>query len=72
MISLTRQTPAGTEAVDQFVVKEPNPNQRRKGGWLVAQNTFEVPAGAVAIQWQIRGRFRGSVEIRNPALERRN
>ena len=51
------------------VVKEPN--QRRRGGWLLAQDTFRVPAGGRLLRVHINGTFAGRIEIRNVALWRR-
>lgn len=55
--------------IDQFVVKEPN--LPRKDGWLKAQQTFDMPAGAMRLQIGIRGRFTGSVEIGETHLFRK-
>jgi len=66
VISVTRDD--GSE-LNQYVVKEPT--TRRREGWLLAQKTFELPAGARRVRFYIRGKFSGSVEIRDLALGRK-
>jgi hypothetical protein len=68
VVSLERRRADGTpEWVEQFLVKEPN-EPRREG--LLARVTADVPAGGTAVRFQVRGRFRGTVEVRRPALWR--
>lgn len=69
VIPLTRKSASGEEIVDQFIVKEPN--QPRQSGWLLAKKTFEIPANAVSIKFQIRGKFSGNVMIKDISLSRR-
>jgi predicted phosphodiesterase len=68
VVSLTRHTAKGLESLDQFVVKEPN--QQKAGGWLLGQKTFEIQAGSRDITFQIRGKFSGSVELKDMVLTR--
>lgn len=48
-----------------------NPNLRRKQGWLKAQQTFTVPAGIQTVHLHVRGRFAGTVVVRDLALIRK-
>jgi diadenosine tetraphosphatase ApaH/serine/threonine PP2A family protein phosphatase len=68
VVSLTRRSGEREEAVDQFRVKAPN--QPRADGWVLAKDTFRIPANAVLMDLQIRGRFTGAVEVRNVKLYR--
>jgi predicted phosphodiesterase len=45
-----------------------DPNLRRKAGWMKAQLSFEVPAGAEKIEVRVTGAFVGSVAVKSPAL----
>jgi len=69
VISLARQSGDTVATVDQFVVKEPN--VKRRGGWLQAKQTFDVPAGGVSLRYQVRGKFVGEVGVRDMSLVRR-
>ena len=66
VMSLTRQGEQGEETIDRFYVKEPKRNGT--SGWLRARQKFEIPARGVRIRFQIRGRFRGTVKIRELSL----
>jgi predicted phosphodiesterase len=59
---------ADGETIDQYVVKEPN--QLRKGGWLLGKQTFDIPAGVVSMSFQVRGKFKGEVTIKGLLLRR--
>ncbi len=45
-----------------------NPGRKRRDGWLSAQKTVTVPAGATSMEYEIRGRFRGAVLVNNLTL----
>ncbi len=66
---LVRDADAGPETLDQFLVKEPN--QPRKDGWLYARKSAPLPARAREIHLEIRGRFRGAVEVADLSLSTR-
>lgn len=69
VISLDKKTAGGEDHIDQFITKEPL--QARRGGWLMASKTVQkddLPAGAQSIRFEIRGRFRGTVEVKAPLL----
>lgn len=55
--------------LDQHVVKEPT--ARRREGWLLAQKTFELPAGTISVQFHLRGEFSGAAQVRDVKLEKR-
>lgn len=68
-LGLTRRND-GAETLDrEFQVKAPNPNVRR-GGWMLAKSSFELPAGATSVQLELRGQFRGDVYIKDVSLTR--
>lgn len=69
VISAQRRTPAGAERIEHLVLKEPN--EPRKEGWMLARHTFRLPAGAESIEYRMRGRFEGSVEIKGMSLKRK-
>lgn len=69
VLSLTRESESGKEVVDQFIVKEPS--QPRQGGWLLAKQTFTVPANAYSIEYQVRGKFTGEAMIKDISLQRK-
>lgn len=64
--SLIRQGKGGQETSGQFYVKEPN--QVRPDGWIRARQRFDIPAGGMVIQYYIRGRFTGTVEVKDISL----
>lgn len=68
-IETGNETPARTEVVDRFVVKEPA--FFRPDSWSLVKQTFEIPARAEAISVQIRGRFQGSASLCDLSLERK-
>jgi hypothetical protein len=68
-IETGNETPARTEVVDRFVVKEPA--FVRPDGWSLVKQTFEIPARAEAVRFQIRGRFQGSASLCDLSLERK-
>ncbi len=47
------------------------PNISRKGGWLQARRTFDVPAGTKNLQLRIRGAFTGKLLCQDPSLSRK-
>lgn len=75
VIALERRAEIGAEAppragrVEQFIVKEPT--LLRSGGWSLVKQTFEIPARAESIRFQIRGRFQGSAALCDLSLERK-
>jgi hypothetical protein len=68
VVSLTRATPRGTEELSRFYVKEPT--QARQDGWVRAKQKFIIPAHGTRIQFQIRGRFRGTVRVKDVSMTR--
>ncbi len=68
-VVLVRQTAAGPEQLEQFVVKEPL--RVRNDGWSLVQTTFDLPARADALRVQVRGRFTGSAALCELTLERK-
>lgn len=62
--ALLRASDGRREWMEHFLVKEPT--MRRAGGWEMAQKTETAPAGTVAAEFRIVGRFTGSVEITDP------
>lgn len=69
-VEVRRAATAGQAAsVVRLVSKEPN--QRRRSGWLAAQETFDLPAGAADVQVQVTGRFRGDLRVGGLSLARR-
>ena len=69
VITLRRHGQGNGRFVDQFVVKEPT--VQRKAGWQ-AKRTFTLPAESEYVEFQIRGKFTGSVSVRDISLIRRN
>jgi predicted phosphodiesterase len=47
-----------------------NPGQKRKDGW-VARKTLTMPPGATNLEYQVHGRFRGRVLLKELSLERK-
>jgi len=70
VVSLRKETDGKEETVDRFVVKEPA--IRRRGGWMEARKTFEIPANGKEVTIQFRGQFTGYVKLREISLERKN
>lgn len=70
VVSLRKDTDGTGEVVDRFVVKEPA--VKRRGGWMEARKTFEIPANGREITFQVRGRFTGTVRLRDLSLERKD
>lgn len=68
-LALTRHIDGRREQSELHVTKEPN--LRRKEDWWEAKHTFDVPANATELQFCIRGRFTGSVAVRDIRLYRR-
>jgi diadenosine tetraphosphatase ApaH/serine/threonine PP2A family protein phosphatase len=69
VVSLTRQVGGREERVEQFYVKEPN--QAKADGWQQAREKFDIPAGGTAIQLHLRGRFTGTVLVKDLILTHR-
>ena len=57
------------ETNQNFAVKEPN--IPRKNKWLLAKQTVTLPARSYSLVFQIRGKFQGTVFIRDMRFERR-
>jgi len=66
-ISIIRKTNGIEELMDPFVTKIPT--QIRQGGWVMAKQTFELPANAVSLRLHIRGTFTGDVLVKEISLE---
>ncbi len=60
-ISLTRRMGGEAERTPRFLVKEPN--MKRQGGYLLAKQTFEVPANTSHISLGMELNFKGDLEI---------
>ena len=54
--------------VDHFAGKAPN--TRRKGGWLQAKETFEIPAGGTRLTVALAGSFNGTIEVKDITMTR--
>ncbi len=54
--------------VDHFAGKPPN--MRRRGGWLLAKETFTIPAGGTRLTVALAGSFTGTVEVKDVTLTR--
>ena len=54
--------------VDHFAGKPPN--LRRKGGWLQAKETFEIPAGGTRLTVALAGSFNGTIEVKDITMTR--
>ena len=65
-VTLYREQDGATLRVENFAGKVPN--MRRAEGWMLAQETFTVPAGATAITVAIQGAFTGTFEARDLRL----
>ena len=66
-VSLVKSSGARDVAVKQYVVKEPA--QARRGGWISAKKTFDLPKGACSIEVGVYGRFKGIVSVKDISLE---
>lgn len=67
--SLRKQVDGRIVSVDPFIVKQPN--LPRRGGWLLAKQTFDIPADTVALTLEVRGSFTGQLLVKDLALVRR-
>jgi predicted phosphodiesterase len=54
--------------VDHFAGKPPN--MKRTGGWLLAKETFEIPAGGTHFTAALAGSFTGTIEVKDITLTR--
>lgn len=68
-VSVTKKTGAEDVVIEQYIVKEPV--LMRRGGWLLAKQTFDLPRGTHLVQMRVRGKFTGAVSIRNMFLQRK-
>jgi hypothetical protein len=60
----------GVERLDEhFMVKAPKPGVE---GWAQAKTSDPIPANGASVCLEIRGQFRGSVQIRDIVLEKRS
>jgi hypothetical protein len=66
-VSVVKNSGAGDVVVEQYVVKEPAMN--RRGGWIMAKHTFELPKGTHSVRVSLRGKFKGAVSVKNIILE---
>ena len=57
-------------AQSRFLVKEPN--MSRKGGFLIAKQTFDIPANATHVSLGLEARFTGSLEVSALHLEKKD
>lgn len=67
--SLARRIGEKETIVGQYAVKEPS--LARRGGWLVAKQTFDLPRGTHSIRLRVEGKFKGAVSVRGLRLERK-
>ncbi|MDD4871230.1 MAG: metallophosphoesterase family protein [Kiritimatiellae bacterium] len=67
VISVIRKNNDKEELIDPYVTKAPT--QIRQGGWVMAKQTFELPANTVSLRLHIRGTFTGEVLLKNISLE---
>jgi len=69
-VAVAGQAADGAEAaLLRNIHKEPT--LKRKGGWYVAKQTFDLPAGAESVRFELHGRFAGSVRVKDVSLVRR-
>jgi hypothetical protein len=66
-VILTGKNEKGTYTNQNFAIKEPF--LVRADGWMKVRQAFTIPAGGKTIQVQIRGRFHGTIRLKNPTLE---
>ncbi|TFH16809.1 MAG: metallophosphoesterase [Lentisphaerales bacterium] len=69
-IELSREAEGALKVDDQFIRKPPN--VRREGGWMLAKQTFVLPANSRSMRVQLVGKFRGQVEVKDLFLERKD
>lgn len=67
-ITLLRELDGTPVQVPHFGGKVPN--MPRRGGWMLAQETFAIPAGGSAMTIALHGAFEGRIEVRGFALTR--
>ena len=70
VVRLHKQVGGQVVHVDPFIVKQPS--MARRGGWLLAKQTFEVPADTVSLTFEVRSSFTGHLQIKDLSLVRRN
>ena len=68
-LCLTRNRDGEEELDRQYKVK--TPNIRRKGGWMQAKETFDVPADATSVYLEVRATFTGEIAIKDISLTKR-
>lgn len=68
-VSVVKLAGGREETVDPYLIKEPN--QSRRGGWWLAQQTFELPAGARSFRVKLVGKFQGAVRVKELSLTRK-
>ena len=68
-VSLGRRIGEKDTVVGQYAVKEPS--LARRGGWMIAKQTFDLPRGTHSIRLRVEGKFKGAVSVRGLRLERK-
>jgi len=68
-VCLTRKRDGKEEQDRDFKVK--SPSIRRKGGWMQAKQTFELPADSTSIYLELRTTSRGEIAVKDISLTRR-
>lgn len=66
-ISVIRKNNGREDMLDPYVTKAPN--QIRQGSWVMAKQTFELPANTLSLRLHIRGNFAGEVIVKDISLE---
>jgi len=70
VVALRKQVDGRIVTLDPFIVKQPN--LPRRGGWMLAKQTFQVPAGTVSLTLEVRSRFTGSIDIKDLSMVRKD
>ncbi|MDD5482232.1 MAG: metallophosphoesterase family protein [Kiritimatiellae bacterium] len=68
-VSVVKKTGEKDVSMEQYVVKEPA--LMRRGGWMAARQTFDLPKGTHTIRLHVRGKFKGAVLVKNILLQRK-
>jgi len=69
-VSVTRKISGKDELTRQFATKAPS--QIRQGNWIMAKQTFDLPANTVSLRLDICGTFTGTVLIKDITLENKD
>jgi len=69
-VSVVTRKKGREESINPYAVK--TPTQIKSGSWMLAKDTFAIPANAVSISLRIGGKFTGNVFVKDISLENRN